>query len=89
MWVKGFGKWSVLSVLQCVLAFPKAPVFPLAACPCPLGCPAGCLLQDGVPRGAYRGVVAVRNLLGARIFVAPMPGLDFSGELWTSAYLQP
>ena len=52
-------------------------------------CLPACLLQDGVPRGAYRGVVAVRNLLGARIFVAPVPGLDFSGELWTSACLQP
>lgn len=35
--------------------------------------------QDGVPRGAYKGVVAVRNPLGARIFLAPTPEVDFSG----------
>lgn len=35
--------------------------------------------QDGVPRGAYRGVVAVRNAQGARIFLAPTADVDFSG----------
>ena len=33
-----------------------------------------------MPRGAYKGVVAVRNPLGARVFIAPTPEVDFSGE---------
>ena len=37
------------------------------------------LPQDGVPRGAYRGTVAIRNPAGARIFLAPTPDVDFSG----------
>ncbi|KAL4450561.1 hypothetical protein ABPG77_000917 [Micractinium sp. CCAP 211/92] len=34
--------------------------------------------RDGVPRGAYRGVVAVRNAKGARIFLAPTADVDFN-----------
>ncbi|KAI3434434.1 hypothetical protein D9Q98_002511 [Chlorella vulgaris] len=34
--------------------------------------------RDGVPRGAYRGVVAIRNAAGARILLAPTPDVDFS-----------
>lgn len=30
-------------------------------------------MQDGVPRGAYKGVVTLRNAHGALLFVAPAP----------------
>lgn len=44
-------------------------------------------LQDGVPRGAYRGVVAIRNAAGARIFLAPTPDVDFSGRFLAHTFL--
>lgn len=37
--------------------------------------------RDGVPRGAYRGVVAVRNTHGARIFLAPTADVDFNAPV--------
>ena len=37
-------------------------------------------LQDGVPRGAYRGVVPFRSPMGARIFLAPTLDVDFTGQ---------
>ncbi|KAL4439675.1 hypothetical protein ABPG75_002676 [Micractinium tetrahymenae] len=37
--------------------------------------------RDGVPRGAYHGVVAVRNAKGARIFVAPTADVDFNAPV--------
>ncbi len=33
-------------------------------------------MQDGVPRGAYRGIVSLRNQKGYRLFLAPAPGFD-------------